>query len=332
MIFAELGVSKVIIMPTCCICYTTDPAYLFPTFVSAVQARHHASTEKADVIIFSFGSDPDAQNIFSRVCEAEGIQLITLPLEVIDGAAAMLARLFLNRFAPPQYDQFLYIDGDTQIRGSLDPLIEAPVPAGCFMAANDPMTFAIPGTSALSRDVAQHFAALGVQPDEIYSYFNTGVLRINRNGWEKIGLEAWDLFRNGASSRFPDQDVLNIVGNSSRIPMSLAWNFPIFMCNSGVEAAIMPRIYHFMSNPKPWQGVFPPWGVNAQTPYQTIVQRYPDLARYRSSMKTSVWFRYQLQQRYKKVVETFAWNWSPRRKRILSYEDGLPALASLERV
>lgn len=38
--------------PPCCIVYTTDREYLFPTLVSAIQARHHASPEKADVVVF----------------------------------------------------------------------------------------------------------------------------------------------------------------------------------------------------------------------------------------------------------------------------------------
>jgi hypothetical protein len=308
-------------VPGCCVCYTTDPAYLFPTLVSALQARRYSSAAKADVLIFSFGADHATERSFRTVCDAEGIGFVTVDMDRIDGAPVMLARLFLNDFVPAQYGQFLYIDGDTQIAGSLDPLIDAEVPNGWFMAANDPMTFAVPGHGGLSRDVAAHFGSIGISLDQPDSYFNTGVLRISRAGWDVIGSSAWALFRaQGSASRFPDQDVLNIVGGASRIPMSLAWNFPIFMLNSRVAAQIAPRIYHFMSNPKPWHGVFLPWNRDALAPYVDIVAKYPVLARYRSTMSLGRRVRYHLQQRYKNVLETLAWGLSERRVRIMAYE------------
>lgn len=315
-------------MPACCVCYTTDRTYLFPTLVSAMQARRNSNAAAADVAIFVFGADSAAMQAFGPVCEVEGIKLIELPPDAIDHAPAMLARLFLDRFVDPQYQHFLYIDGDTQISGALDPLIGADVPAGRFMAANDPMTFALPGKDALSRDVAQHFAAMGIRADVPYSYFNTGVLRIARQGWDEIGTQAWTMFRDQTSARFPDQDVLNIIANDRRIPMSLAWNYPIFMNNVGVQADIRPRIIHYMSSPKPWQGVFPPWQADARRPYDDIVRRYPQLKPYHARMAGKAWLRYQLQQRYKRVNETMSWRMSPRRARILNYENGLPALAA----
>lgn len=43
---------------TCCIVYTTDPTYLFPTLVSAMQARLFSSRQKADVAVFCLHLDP----------------------------------------------------------------------------------------------------------------------------------------------------------------------------------------------------------------------------------------------------------------------------------
>jgi len=313
---------------TCCICYTTDAGYVFPTFVSALQARQNASVDKADVVIFVFDEAPMIDADLARACEANGIRLIYRTLDVIDGAPVMLARLFLTRFLPAQYEQILYIDGDTQVRGSLDPLLDAVVPPGKFMAANDPMTFVLPGADSLSRDVAGHFAALGIPADKEYNYFNTGVLRISREGWEPLGAGAWEMFKAaGRTSRFPDQDVLNVIAGAHRIPMSLAWNFPIFMCNCQVQQIIAPRIYHFMSSPKPWQGAFQPWGFAATKPYVDVIRRFPSLARYQDKMPILGRLRYHLQQGYKMVDETMSWRFTARRERILSYENGLSPLA-----
>jgi len=308
-------------VPACCIVYVSDQAYLFPTFVSAMQARQHASADKADVMICHFGLDAGAERDFAGPCRREGIGLMAVDPGLVEGASPMMARLFLNRFMPPQYAQYLYIDGDTHITGPLDPLLDAEVPAGRFLAANDPMAFMLADKGAQSRDLARHMALIGLTPEQAGFYFNTGVLRINRSGWDETGLQAWDVAHKGSRTfRFPDQDPLNIVAVDSHMPMSLAWNFPIFMLNARVEADIKPCIYHFMSSPKPWQGVFQPWGPRACAPYADALRRYPSLSPYNSALPLRRRVRYHLQQGLKKASETVTWGHSERRRRILHYE------------
>ena len=312
-------------MPACCICYTTDPGYLLPTFVSAIQARRHAAADKADVAIFSFGADQQTEQAFAIACAAEQIRFFPVPVSSIDGADVMLARLFLSRIVPDEYTQFLYIDGDTQVTGALDQLLDYKVPDGMFLACNDPMTFEISGGDGRqNKNISSYFSSVGIPRERAVNYFNTGVLRINRTGWDEIGLSAWELFvKNQYNSRYPDQDVLNIVGQDRRISMSLAWNFPIFMRNSRVEHKIHPRIYHFMGSPKPWHGVFLPWGESTHRPYIDAIRKYPALTAYLSVMPAPKRFRYFLQQHYKKATETFDWGMGDKRARILKYETEL---------
>jgi lipopolysaccharide biosynthesis glycosyltransferase len=311
-------------MPSCCVCYTADPGYLLPSLVSAIQARRHTNPTSTDVAIFSFGESSAVAQAFSHACQQEGIKFISVDAGAIDGANAMLARLFLARFVPEQYTQFLYIDGDTQISASLDPLIESPVQPGHFLAATDPMTFTLSGGTRHDRNISEYFSSIGISPGDEKNYFNTGVLRINRDGWDALGQDAWKLFRrHERRSRYPDQDALNIVGGANRIPMSLAWNFPIFMCNSRVEAIIKPRIYHFMGSPKPWHGSFLPWGPEVYRPYVEIIKKYPELRAYLTIMPLHKKLRYVLQQHYKKGLETITWGFSYRRNRILNYEDSV---------
>ena len=80
-----------------CICYTTDPGYLLPTLVSAVQARRHSAAGTADVLIYCLDAPAAMNRIFAHVCEAEAIEFVPLDSKTIDGANAMLARLFLGR-------------------------------------------------------------------------------------------------------------------------------------------------------------------------------------------------------------------------------------------
>jgi lipopolysaccharide biosynthesis glycosyltransferase len=312
-------------MPDCCIVYNPDSNYMFPTLVSAMQARRHSSPSDADVIIFCVGLDARAEKLFAPICAKENIGLIPVQSDDIEGQTAMLARLFLNRYVPAQYSQFLYLDSDIHILDSLDPLIDAEVPPGHFLAANDPMTFLLADDTPQSRDLSSHLQSVGLSAEQASKYFNSGVLRINRKGWDSIGSQAWEAFqRNNGDPRFPDQDVLNLVAADKRLQMSLAWNFPIFMRNSFVEYNIKPKIVHFMSSPKPWDGVFPPWTEDSCRPYSDAVRKYPQLAHLHKGMVLRKRARYHLQQRGKKLSETFTWGLSQRRGRILNYEASCP--------
>jgi lipopolysaccharide biosynthesis glycosyltransferase len=307
--------------PSCCIVFTTDLGYLFPTLVSAMQARRHVSQTKADVLICHFGVEDAAERLFADICAREGIGLLAVDPATIEHATPMMSRLFLDRFLPVQYQQILYLDGDVQISRSLDPLIEAEVAPGQFLAVNDPMTFLLADRDAQSLDLARHMAAMGLTPLQAGRYFNTGVLRINRTGWEAIGQRAWALTQNGPPSRFPDQDPLNRVATDCHLPLSLAWNFPIFMRNARVEAAIDPCITHFMSNPKPWQGSYLPWDAQACAPYDDAITTYPALGLYRQALPLRRRIHYRLLQTAKKLLESRKWGYSARRARILEYEN-----------
>ena len=308
--------------PPCCIAYTTDAKYLFPTLVSAMQARVHSSPEKADVIIFCFGLDAATERVFAPICTREHVGLVSLDSSLIEGQTAMLARLFLDRFVPEQYTQYLYLDGDVHILDSIDPLIDAVVPEGCFLAANDPMTFLLADSGPQSRDLVEHLRSLGLSDEQALKYFNSGVLRINRKGWKEIGAKAWTHYSSAnKNNRFPDQDALNVVGAKHRLPLSLAWNYPVFMRNSRVECNIRPRIKHFMSSPKPWHGAFPPWTQTACLPYRNALNVYPALRPFNLQMSLRSRAAYHLQQQGKKVLERVTWGFSPRRDRILHYED-----------
>ncbi len=318
-------------MPAACVVYTTDETYLFPTLVSAMQARHFASPGQADVLICHFGISRSAEADFAGVCDREGIRLIGVDPRVIENAAPMMARLFLDRFVPDQYAHILYVDGDVRIVRSLDPLIGAHVPERHFLAANDPMTFMLPDADAHSRALAAHLASIGLGPGRAGAYFNTGVLRIARAGWDGIGARAWRLVQDTRQGfRFPDQDPLNMVAGGSRMPMSLAWNFPIFMRNARIEAAVRPCVYHYMSKPKPWQGGFAPWGSRVFMSYVDVVRKYPVLAAYNPALPARLRARYTLQQLYKKALETASWGFSERRKRILRYEERMLPLRQLQ--
>lgn len=287
-----------------------------------MQARRYSSPAKTDVIILCFGLDETARATFLPICEAEDIVLTLVDTSRIEHQSAMMARFFLNDLVSPTYTDYLYLDGDIHILGSLEPLLDADVPDGHFLAANDPMTFLLVDSTSQSRDLADHLRSLGLTLEQSLRYFNSGVLRIKSKGWEEIGKKAWEKVRRSQKvSRFPDQDILNIVAMDRRLPMSLTWNYPVFMRNALVEKEIQPRIKHFMSSPKPWEGAFPPWTADECLPYADALQRYPSLEPYSIRMAAHYRTLYQWHQRRKQVSELMTWGFGKRRARILNYEN-----------
>jgi lipopolysaccharide biosynthesis glycosyltransferase len=307
--------------PNCCVVYTTDQRYFFPTLVSAIQARQNSSSERADVLIVCVGLDPKSEELLRPICAAENILLYSFDSSCIEHQSAMMARLFLHQLLPERYTECLYIDSDVHILASLDPLLAVELPEGHFLAANDPLTFLLPDSTRQSRDLWRHLHAMGIPQNRALHYFNSGVLRFSRKTWGEICERALAHIRDNRNHlRFADQDVLNIVAFEERLPMSLEWNYPVFLNHSRVEAAIRPRLTHFMSSPKPWHGSFPPWNADSFQPYVDILGRYPSLSPFRQSMPLRSRAFYHLHQRNKQIAETLTWGWGQRRARILAYE------------
>ena len=317
-------------MPNRCICYTTDAGYLFPTFVSATQARQHTPVDIADIVIFSIGAPAELDRVFSYACAAEQIRFISIFSGKIENASAMLARLFLNRILPDDYDQILYIDADTQISGMLAPILQIETPSNQFYAASDPMIFSLPGGRQHGQNISQYFTSLGLASDKQSNYFNSGVLRINRNGWNEIGQAAWSLYQKlHGNTHYPDQDALNIVAMEQRIPMSLAWNFPVFLRNAGLEHEITPRIIHYMGSPKPWHGEFMPWKLAEYAIYLETARKHPTLIPFLTRISWQRRLKYRLQQRYKQAQERTTWGNPQRQRKILRYENYVSNMLAL---
>ena len=315
-----------------CVAFTSDQNYAFPTLVAALQARQHLASEAGEILICLFGVDHNVEDILRAVCEQENLKLLAIPPEAIEGASPMMARLFLDRFIPDRYRHILYLDGDVQIKDSLTPLLNANVPTGHFLAVSDPATFLIDDNGRQSRELRDHLFGLGLNNQSAASYFNSGMLRINRDGWNAIGSEAWRLISKRASRfRFPDQDPLNIVAAGAHISISLRWNFPIFMRNARVEKIIKPSVYHFMSNPKPWQGVYAPWNANFSAPYRNLIVKYPALRSLSLKLDPQRRLMYYGLQFFKKSTETFTWGYSCRRQRVLQYEQRVAAALLMQK-
>jgi lipopolysaccharide biosynthesis glycosyltransferase len=289
-------------MATACVCYVVDEGYLFPTLVSAIQARQFTSSA-AEVVIACIGPmSPRAARI-GEIAQAHGIELINAPSAAIDDMHVMFGRLFVDRFLPARFKRVIYIDGDTQIAGSLDPLVEAVIPQGAFLACRDPSSLFADLSPARRARLTEHHHQLGLSGVR-GEYFNSGVLVLDRDGWAPLAQACVDCYReNQALFVHPDQDALNVaVGDRCRI-ISNKWNFPGFLIGSEAEAARRPHIYHFMSNPRPWKVSVGPWGARWSQPYADLLGAYPELAQIAPRRLLGEQVRYAVQQELKMWLE-----------------------------
>jgi lipopolysaccharide biosynthesis glycosyltransferase len=303
-----------------CACFTTDLGYIFPTVLAAIQARKFLNREIADVVIILFGSPPEKTEQIQKICEQNQIILLDTSNEILRDYGVLYARLFLSELLPGKYRRAMYMDGDIQITGSLNTLIQTELPSDCdFAAVPDPMAIELHEAKSDPK-IQAYFDGLGIKSSPEKPYFNSGTLLINLPEWAIIGRDAIN-FQIEMPDRcmFQDQSALNFAGHTKMTPMSFRWNFPIFFRNCGVEQTIAPSVYHFMSKPKPWNGVFPPWNHDFADPYAKLISKYPELRGFSKTFPASARAKYLGQQYYKRIIETITWRYSARRPAILEF-------------
>jgi lipopolysaccharide biosynthesis glycosyltransferase len=294
---------------------------MLPTLLSAIQARRNVSPEKAEVIIFFIGPDDDVTRMFDALCRQHAVEFRVVPQSGIENLPVNFARHFLDRFLEPRFADVIHTDGDTQISGSLDPLVDASLPPGKFMATPDPMAVMIHEPSRGSTARRAYFRSIGIPDGQLDRYFNSGVFRVHRTDLAEISRECLKLCReNGSRFRFSEQDAFNIAFGRDVALMSFKWNFPVFFMNCGYDQLIAPRLFHYMSNPRPWQGAFLPWGSQAHRAYYDLVQQHPELACYLQPHRGLKAVKYRAQQRYKRLVERHTWTDPQVRARVERFE------------
>ncbi|RYB03257.1 glycosyltransferase family 8 protein [Lichenibacterium ramalinae] len=307
--------------PSRACCYTVNEGYLLPTLLSASQLRRNLPRALADVVVVCFGAATPLTAAAQGFCAREGIRFILAPVSLLVGAPMICARFFLCDLLDPRYREIVYLDGDTQVAGSLEPLVAHAVAPGEILAAPDPMAVMIDSPRGPWPARRAYFDRLGMPAARRTQYFNSGVLRFRRDDWEALSRECLALcLKHGSTFTFRDQDALNIVVGERHRPMSFRWNFPPFFLNFGAEVAIAPRVYHFMSNPRPWHGAFAPWGREWHQPYVAFLNDNPDLGRSMPSLGRLHGFKYAAQQRFKRLVEARQWGAPAVRHRIAAME------------
>lgn len=294
--------------------YVASPGYLFQTAVSALQARTHLPASAQVIVFFISGGTPverDELDAFGTVLATAGVELRELPPTVLRGMAFTYSRFFVVADIDPGVRNLVYLDGDTQILGPLEPLVSED-PGREILAAPDPMVAVRRAGGRLAAKVDGIFDTSQLPAGHRDSYVNAGVMLAARETFTELG--EWSqraVADAGHDFPFRDQDAVNL-GFRTRIrQISTAWNFPGFMYGTPAWRSTRPRIVHYMSNPRPWFGVYRPFGTEPFTPYRDLAAAHPGLARYWQRPKGRQAVKSRAVEAYKQVVEAPYWR-SPK--------------------
>ena len=257
-----------------------DDGYLFPSSVCAKQARIHAP-ESADVVIFIETKELTDER--KSILEANtGAIVRTIPqwlIEKLDRSVpegffqthvnrAALFRLFVAHILEERYEKILYLDGDIQIRRSLEPLLTMTLPPGTVGVVPDWVALhSAEGWPHVAANRA-YMEKLSFLPEHWSSYFNSGVVVASPDTWNDIGPKALDfLIKKPESCRLHDQSALNHVCRGRTTRLSLRWNFLRQYMPLPAYKTIDPAILHFVGRLKPWDGAYYPWTQAEFQPY-----------------------------------------------------------------
>lgn len=274
--------------------YVTDKGFLVPSLVSALQLYKSGSTKKsdADILFFLLDISDDYIEKLSNSFGQFGMKFISidndslkLPHDISfrEGHVpkSTLARLILSKYIPENYENLLYIDGDTQILSDISELIEAKIPEGHIGAINGSLWL----SDTYQREWnTKYLNRLGIKSTS--DYFNAGVLAFTCKTWLEYGPKTLEFFINNSEACYHhDQSALNAVFFNKRVIIEPAYNYHTEYANLYLHGKYKPKIVHFTGRDKPWLYPVTPWGMEFTQPYIEILSEYPFLLEFMSMPK-----------------------------------------------
>ncbi len=231
-----------------------------------------SATLIADMLSFDGARVSFVEIAPEKVAELPVIEMFT---------AAMWYRIFLPELLP-DVARVLYLDVDTIVADSLEPLLQVELD-GYYLAAV---------TNVFMPWHVHRPAELGLEADR---YFNSGVLLMNLDEMRRGDCTA--RLRECAVSRaeqleWPDQDALNLVLGERRLALHPRWNYMNSMRTSACEelfgeacdeARAKPAIHHFEG-----PGLNKPWNYMYEGPGREL---------YRQHRRATPWPRVRLEDR-----------------------------------
>jgi hypothetical protein len=112
-----------------------------------------------------------------------------------------------------------------------------------------------------SLPMRQYREAVGLDPDRLY--INSGVIVFDVERWLSAQMpEGHSKFHQSRASVFADQDYVNWMAAQRLLELSPQWNFQTHYFDLDIEAAVRPRIFHYLDIVKPWRDPEWPYGLS----------------------------------------------------------------------
>lgn len=266
--------------PTLEIFYVADDHYVVPlaAAISALVASQESERFEISVTVLANQMSPSnvelIENLHSLGISSENLRVLDVSDKIPDGLPSRsphntyISQTTYARFLAPQLaqrssDRILYLDADTLVRSSLEPLLTLPLEGRPAAAVRDRIIGTVSHPQGLPN-----WRDLGLAPDA--PYFNAGVLLIDSQLWRDKQLTerlfAYCFSRGGDLELF-DQEALNAVLGREILALEPDYNmFTNHLCNETVpgeaplqrdplspEDMASARIIHYIGHLKPWK-------------------------------------------------------------------------------
>lgn len=192
-----------------------------------------------------------------------------------------------------EYDKVIYLDGDTIIMADLARLFNTDIEEHLAAAAQD---FCSQGSYFIPDGYLARYRSDVLKMSNPEYYFNSGVMIMNLAAFRnKFSINAVLETASSYEWQSHDQDVLNVLCDGDIKWLPLSWNYTEIMWNKEYlpehymkdyeEAGKSPRLYHFISDCKPWRIALPEshalfWEAAIGTPFFQEMYTCPKLYRY----------------------------------------------------
>jgi lipopolysaccharide biosynthesis glycosyltransferase len=228
-----------------------DAKYVPYAMCTVASLGQHGAAADGVILLFPPGLEQSSLDVLQAVGRAHGVDVSAVALDAVGEletkghvnarghvSAFTYSKLFMAE-ALPDVDEVLYLDVDTLIRDSLDPLLRME------------LTHPIGAVRELGDNGVPLFGSTHVP------YFNAGVLRMSlrRLREENLALRSIEVLRELPSLPFQDQDVLNLIFRDRHDALPQAFNMFDTYTRHALSAWEMlkdPAIVHFVGPAKPW--------------------------------------------------------------------------------
>ncbi|NMA97884.1 MAG: hypothetical protein GX970_07210 [Phyllobacteriaceae bacterium] len=152
------------------------------------------------------------------------------------------ARLFLGELVDPNVSRILYLDSDTMVRTTLDPLFDMNLEGFAIAAVQQPDRM----HCVAGRDLNTRKALSLVEP-----YFNSGVMLIDLEQYRKMNFpeKLSTVSREELALFYYDQDIINFCFRGRILELAPRWNL---QNPEPANEAYNPLILHYSADAKPW--------------------------------------------------------------------------------